>query len=60
MTVRPKPTIENPLRARVSYPTGWATFDSPEHARIFSNHPGHIPLAVACYLEHFRETGRSD
>lgn len=53
MTVKPKPTIEQPLRARVSYPSGWATFDSPDDARIFLDHPGHVPLAARTYLEHY-------
>lgn len=55
MNVKPKPTIEKPLRARVSYPSGWATFDSPEAARKYLNHPGHVPLAARTYLEHYGE-----
>lgn len=55
MEVHPKPTINSPLRARVNFPTGWATFNNPQDARMYLNHPGNVPLAARTYLEHYGE-----
>lgn len=60
MNVRPRPTIEHPLRASVAYPTGRATFDSPDDARLYLDHPGHVPLAAQIYLAHWGEEGTKE
>lgn len=44
------PTAEFPLRARLMHPNGWATFNSPEDAALYLNHPGETPLMARRYL----------
>lgn len=51
INVKPRPTDEYPQRARVSTPTAWATFNSPDHARVWADHPGSFPLMVTEYLK---------
>jgi hypothetical protein len=48
---RAMPTAEHPQRGRVSFPCGRATFDSPEDARRYRDHPGSIRDAAKKYLE---------
>ncbi|MCZ4069234.1 hypothetical protein O1W71_16310 [Microbacterium sp. H37-C3] len=49
----PKPGM--PHRGRVSFPCGQATFDSPEDAELYLDHPGDVPVAAQFYIDHIRE-----
>lgn len=46
-----KPTALHPLRARVYTPTAYATWDSPEQAKLWADLPGSMPVMVDAYLK---------
>ena len=46
----PRPTEDNGLRAVVSTPTAHATFESPDDAMQYVNHPGSLPILAGFYL----------
>lgn len=53
-TLRPRPTPEHPLRARLYTPTAHATFESPEHATAWTireNHSDTIVFLAETYIE---------
>ena len=50
LNMRLRPTDEQPLRAIVSFPNGRATFDSPQDALLFLEHPGDVKHAARHYL----------
>lgn len=45
---KPRPGL--PRRARVTFPCGWATFDSADDAQRYLGHPGDVPVAARAYL----------
>lgn len=47
---RPKPTPEHPLRARLTSPCSFSTFDSPADARQYIDHPGDTKEHARRYL----------
>ena len=47
---RHMPTVEYPMRARLTHPNGWATFDSPEDATLYIDHPGETSEMARRYL----------
>lgn len=44
----PRPGL--PLRARLLHPNGWATFESPDDAKKYLDHPGETPEMARRYL----------
>lgn len=48
--IAPRPHAGLPLRARVFHPGGWATFDSPDDAANYLDHPTGTAEAAREYI----------